>query len=107
MKPETEAKIKLLYRLHRQKSGEAGQILKLAEEAAELTKAAISFHYLMAGQYIGDKDPLELEKDLISEATDVIIMIEQARLIIDKPVLWRDMMSFKLKRALDRIEGAA
>lgn len=104
MTPETEAKISKVCKAYREKFSMAAQVLKLAQESAELTNAAIDVYYIMTGQYVGDKDLMDLHVALIAECVDVRIMIQQYKENMNCPDTWAEIMAFKLDRALERVE---
>ena len=77
--------------------GAAHQQLKLCEECGELTQAAIKAHEMGC----------DITSDFVGELADVYVLITQFKSYM--PRVWLDefntMVSFKLRRQLDRIEN--
>ena len=77
--------------------GAEHQQLKLCEECGELIQATIKAHEIGA----------DITTDFVGELADVYVLIEQ--FIATMPTVWRaeldTMVSFKLRRQIERIEN--
>lgn len=80
--------------------GESNQIIKLGEEVGELLQAVSKYHW-RSNNYDSPGEKASFKESVITEVADVLIMLEQVRLIAD---IAEEELSEEITRKVERLD---